>query len=135
MATRDSDFRPSSMFGDSALSGDSLLMNYALRMVIPLKREFGLNLDVPQFLDDELYALEILNEARTSQNPRLRGYADYIGGKRFGPRNAEPPTPSVMQRMAQASSPTTPQAASMSEEEAKEEAKRLMLAKYQSGLR
>jgi hypothetical protein len=116
-------------------SGDSL-MNYALRMVIPIKREFGRSLDVQHFLHDLAYAKEVLEEARQSQNPKLREYAEYMGSRMMGPRNAAPPAPAVAQRLRtdEASKPpaTGAKNAVPSDEE---EARQLMLAKYRSGLR
>lgn len=119
----------------SRSSGESL-MNYALRMVIPIKREFGRSLDVQHFLHDLAYAKEVLDEARQSQNPKLREYAEYLNSHMLGPRHAAAPSPAVSQRIA---ADRTPPAAAASEGgtglSAEEEAKRLMLAKYRSGLR
>lgn len=116
-------------------AGDSL-MNYALRMVIPIKREFGRSLDVQHFLHDLAYAKEVLEEARQSQNPKLREYAEYLGSRMMGPRNAAAPSPAMSQRItdeqaAKAPSPSD-RKSQLSDEE---EARQLMLAKYRSGLR
>lgn len=120
---------------NSPASGESL-MNYALRMVIPIKREFGRSLDVQHFLHDLAYAKEVLDEARQSQNPKLREYAEYLNGHLLGPRNAAPPSPAVTQRMnADSRDATAGAPATKPEPSAEEEAKRLMLAKYRSGLR
>lgn len=117
-------------------SGDSL-MNYALRMVIPIKREFGRSLDVQHFLHDLAYAREVLEEARQSQNPKLREYAEYLDSRLLGPRNASAPAPDVSQRMAAGSaSPPVQDAPGKAAEAAEDdEARQLMLAKYRSGLR
>ena len=112
-------------------SGDSL-MNYALRMVIPIKREFGRSLDVQHFLHDLAYAKEVLDEARQSQNPKLREYAEYLNSHLLGPRNASAPAPGVSQRLAAG---TTSAKASDVPGKAAQAARRLMLAKYRSGLR
>ncbi|MCU0925082.1 MAG: hypothetical protein MUF44_03285 [Hydrogenophaga sp.] len=115
-------------------SGDSGIMNYALRMVIPIKREFGRSLDVQHFLHDLSYAKEVLEEARQSQNPKLREYVEYLETRMMGPRNAAPPAPAVTQRLQTQAAPpaSSDQKTELSLEE---EAKRLMLAKYRSGLR
>lgn len=117
-------------------SGDSL-MNYALRMVIPIKREFGRSLDVRHFLHDLAYAKEVLDEARQSQNPKLREYAEYLNSHLLGPRNASAPAPGVSQRLAagttSAKASDVPGKAAQAAED--DEARRLMLAKYRSGLR
>ncbi len=117
-------------------SGDSL-MNYALRMVIPIRREFGRSLDVQHFLHDLAYAKEVLDEARQSQNPRLREYAEYLNSHMLGPRNASAPAPGVSQRLAAGTASAPPSSAQSRATQASEddEAKRLMLAKYRSGLR
>jgi hypothetical protein len=67
---------------------DSDLMNYLVRMVIPIKREFGRTLDVQKFLIDRPYAVEVIHEAMQSHDPRLQEYAVYVQGKVFGPRSA-----------------------------------------------
>lgn len=66
---------------------DSDLMNYLVRMVIPIKREFGRTLDVQKFLVDRPYAVEVIHEAMQSHDPRLQEYAAYVQGKVFGPRS------------------------------------------------
>jgi hypothetical protein len=50
-------------------------MNYLVRMVVPMRREFGCALDVSHFLRDTGYAREMLEHARQSQDQRLRDYA------------------------------------------------------------
>lgn len=117
-------------------SGDSL-MNYALRMVIPIKREFGRSLDVQHFLHDLAYAKEVLDEARQSQNPKLREYAEYLNSHLLGPRNASAPAPAVSQRLAagNASAPAPAAQVKAAQTAEDDEARRLMLAKYRSGLR
>jgi hypothetical protein len=109
------------------------LMNYTLRMVIPLRREFGRALDVQHFLHDLAYAKEILDEARTSQDPRLREYADYLNGKLFGPRNA-PASPNATQKSGDVQSSQRKTDAIDSNESDQAERNRL-LDKYKSGLR
>lgn len=63
---------PASTFGP----GDE--MNVAVRMVIPLRREFGRMLDVSHFLHDALYARDIVDLAKSSRDARLRGYAAFL---------------------------------------------------------
>jgi hypothetical protein len=119
-----------------AAFGDSGIMNYALRMVIPMKREFGRSIDVQHFLHDFAYAKEVLNEARQSQNPKLREYAEYLDSRMMGPRNAPPPAPAAPQASSSedvlSSSTSSDQQAALSDEE---EARQLVLAKYRAGLR
>lgn len=78
--------------GDACASGlgNGGLMNLAVRMVIPLRREFGRSLDVSHFLHDASYARQILDLAKSSQDARLRGYAAALDG-----RTAAPPVPTT----------------------------------------
>jgi hypothetical protein len=69
----------------------SQVMNVLLRMVVPMRREFGCNLDVKHFLHDFDYAQDILNQALKSQDSRLRDYAQYVKKLMAGPRIAEAP--------------------------------------------
>lgn len=54
------------------------LMAYAIRMVTPLRREFGRALDVTHFLYKAEYAKEIIALALTSKDARLRAYATFL---------------------------------------------------------
>lgn len=54
------------------------IINYLIRMVVPLRREFQRDLDVTQFQHDAAYARTILDEALSSQDPRLREFATYV---------------------------------------------------------
>jgi hypothetical protein len=67
---------------------DSELMNYLVRMVVPMRREFGRALDVRHFLHDLEYAREVIQQALTSQDARLLQYAKYVADHHLGPRNA-----------------------------------------------
>ena len=69
---------------------DSELMTYAVRMVIPIKREFGRSLDVHQLLHDLPYAREVIELALQSKDKRLNGYGAYMESKLLGPRGASP---------------------------------------------
>ena len=57
----------------------ALELSTVVRMVVPLRREFGRELDVHAFLRDADYAREVLEQAATSQVERLRGYAQSVG--------------------------------------------------------
>ena len=67
-------------------SDDSKIVNYLVRMVVPLRREFGQHLDVQHFLHDLDYAQEVLKKALSSQDTRLREHAEYVSKLKFGPR-------------------------------------------------
>jgi hypothetical protein len=119
---------------------NSELMNYLVRMVVPMRREFGRQLDVRHFLHDLEYAREVIQQALSSQDPRLLQYAKYVGDHHLGPRNASnaPAARSAekggrgrggsahaacAQRMAPSANPTA------------EEMRERVLRKYTSGLR
>ena len=121
----------------SASDDNSHLMNYLVRMITPLRRKFGRSLDVTQFLHDFAYAREVIEQALSSQDPRLREYAGYVQQRYHGPRVAEstaapPPSPAaaVPAKPASASNAAASNAAA---EEAELRAR--MLKKYTDGLR
>lgn len=113
--------------------GDSATLNYAVRMVVPFRREFGRSLDVSHFLHDFVYAKEIIDQAKSSQDARLREYAGYFETRLLGPRDAS--------RAVSPVSPTggTPAATLAPEPEAAElseaELRARIMSKYRSGLR
>ena len=72
---------------------DSDLMNYAVRMVIPMRREFARQMDVSHFMHDAAYAREIIEQARTSTDGRLRGYAALLAARMAGAPAAATPAP------------------------------------------
>lgn len=80
----------SSTFGPTTVTGesDSDFLNYAIRMVVPMRREFGRSLDVPKLMHDDVYATEVIEQAKQSQDARLRDYAHYLDSKMLGPRSA-----------------------------------------------
>jgi hypothetical protein len=69
---------------------DSQIMNYAVRMVVPMRREFGCQLDVRLFLGDAGYRRTMLDQAGQSQDPRLRDYASYVESRLQGARDSAP---------------------------------------------
>jgi hypothetical protein len=88
----------------SSPSDDSKLVNYLVRMVVPLRREFGQNLDVQHFLHDLNYAQAVLKTALSSQDPRLREQAEYVSKLKFGPRVGQA-APAVTAPAATAAAP------------------------------
>lgn len=100
------------------------VMNVLLRMVVPMRREFGCNLDVKHFLHDFEYAQDILAQAMASQDARLRDYAQYVKKLMAGPRVAEAPA-------------TPPEVAPAVEDGATEEdaLRKRIMRKYTQGLR
>lgn len=119
---------------------DSQLMNTLVRMVVPLRREFGRQLDVRQFLHDFAYAREVLDEALSSKDSRLLEYARYVQTRLSGPRiaSAAPaPSPAVAEKRAPeaakpAASPAAPAAPAAP---TAEEMRAMIMKKYTDGLR
>jgi hypothetical protein len=114
----------------SGADDNSHLMNYLVRMIVPLRREFGRNLDVTQFLHDFAYAREVMDQALSSQDSRLREYAIYVQQRYHGPRVADSPAPQAAPAKPAAAAPA---ASSQALDEAELRAR--MLKKYTDGLR
>lgn len=111
---------------------DSQLMNYVVRMVVPMRREFGRQLNVGQFLHDFAYAREVLDEALRSQDARLLDYAKYVERRMHGPRIADSAT------AAPAPAAPVPEAAAApppAGNPSAEELRARVLKKYTTGLR
>ena len=118
---------------------DSSVLNFVIRMVVPMRREFGRSLDVQQFMRDTAYARAVLDQARTSRDQRLLDYADYVSRHLGGAREVDPPPPSaepakplLPPAVAPAVAPDVPAAAADATEA---EMRAQMLRKYTSGLR
>lgn len=117
---------------------DSRFMNYVVRMVTPMKREFGRTLDVSEFFNNRPYAIEVIQQALQSKDERLRECAAYLEGKMFGPRNSsrEVKAPDAAPSATPApAAPTTASAPAQANELSEQELRARMLAKYRSGLR
>ena len=119
---------------------NSELMNYLVRMVVPMRREFGRSLDVRHFLHDLEYAREVIQQALTSQDARLLQYAKYVADHHLGPRNASNAAPAsaradkATERPA-APAPTESIEVPLSSNPTAEEMRERVLRKYTSGLR
>jgi hypothetical protein len=115
------------------------MMNCVVRMVTPMRREFGRTLDVPHFLHDFAYAREIIEQARSSQNAQLREYADTLDAKLFGPRHGLTRTTKVPAApaagMPGAAAAAAPAAATPNAAPTEAELRARMMSKYKSGLR
>jgi hypothetical protein len=108
---------------------DSRIMEYVVRMVVPMRREFGCSLDVQHFLHDPAYAREVLGQAQRSRDQRLRAYASRVELALGGRQGAQlPPAPEAPLDGAGAGS-----ADDAGTDEA--ELKASMLRKYTGGLR
>ena len=60
------------------LSHNAQVLDALVRMVVPMRREFGYALDVQAFMHDAAYAHQVLGRALTSQVDRLRQYAEIV---------------------------------------------------------
>ena len=117
---------------------DSQIMNYVVRMIVPLRREFGRNLDVGQFLHDFAYAREVIEQALGSQDARLREYAAYVQQRYHGPRVADSPAAATSAGGKTAegkAAAATPETSARSTEADEAELRARMLKKYTDGLR
>lgn len=120
------------------------VMNTLLRMIVPMRREFGRNLDVKHFLHDIEYRQDIIKLALQSQDTRLRDYAQYVEKLMAGPRMAAhapaPPAatteaaapPSIIESMFPATNAPSTQAEPKSKED---ELREQIMRKYTTGLR
>jgi hypothetical protein len=114
--------------GFGADGADSQLMNYLVRMVVPMRREFGRSLDVGQFLHDVVYAREVLDEALRSKDSRLLEYARYVQTRLHGPRSANAAVAAApVEAPAKVAAPTSSPTA--------EEMRARIMKKYTDGLR
>jgi len=112
---------------------NSELMNYLVRMVVPMRREFGRQLDVRHFLHDLEYAREVIRQALSSQDPRLLQYAKYVEDHHLGPRNAS--NAPAARPAEEAAASHVPNEVAPSANPTAEEMRERVLRKYTSGLR
>ena len=109
---------------------NSDIIALVMRMVVPVRHEFGKNIDIQHLLSDSQYAESIIVMASSSRNEQLREHARYLESMIHGPRgNAQP-----------AAGPSRPGPALSGQDEAAENAERdkqrqALLQKYRSGLR
>jgi hypothetical protein len=115
----------------SSIAPDGPLMNIVIRMVVPLRREFGRHLNVSQFMQDPTYARNVLAEALGSNDARLRDYAQYVNSRMMGARISAPPTVAAAPAVdSPAAAPEAPSA-----DPTEEELRARVLRKYTTGLR
>lgn len=114
-------------------TSDTQLLNVLVRMVVPLRREFGRQLDVAHFMHDFAYAREVIEEALKSRDDRLLAYASYVRDRLHGPRIATQPPATHAAPAATAPKPPAPAEPSTDELEATLRAN--VLRKYTGGLR
>ena len=114
---------------------NSELMNYLVRMVVPMRREFGRSLDVRHFLHDLEYARDVIQQALTSQDARLLQYAKYVDEHHLGPRNASNAAPAPKADKAADNATVDKVELPLSANPTAEEMRERVLRKYTSGLR
>lgn len=129
----------------SAPPPESSVLNFVIRMVVPMRREFGRSLDVQLFMRDEAYARSVLDQALASRDQRLRDYAEYVSRHLGGAREVDPPrvdttTPMALDPLGPPATPAKPGPTSAATTAAPAEAteadlRARMLKKYTSGLR
>jgi len=120
-----------------------MVMGVVIRMVVPMRREFGRSLDVQQFMHDQAYAQTVLEQALASRDERLRQYALQVQQHLLGPRAASSPPlarAAAPEAPAAAAAPVgaapTPAPAAAADADATEaELRARMLRRYTSGLR
>lgn len=122
---------------------DGEIVNIVLRMVVPIRREFGRQVDVQQFLHDSNYAQVVLEEALTSKDERLRKFAVYVSERLVSPRvAARVPSPTPVEPDAPAG-PSAAAAPSLDnavpsptgDTNAEREMRERVIDKYRRGLR
>jgi hypothetical protein len=121
------------------------VMNTLLRMIVPLRREFGRNLDVKHFMHDFEYRQDVLDQAMRSQDTRLREYAEYVQRLMSGPRTAaNPPAPpaaepraSIIENISTPASEAAGKAGAKSDgkKSREDELRDQIMRKYTTGLR
>jgi hypothetical protein len=116
------------------MSTDSQIMNYLVRMVVPMRREFGRSLDVQHFLHDGAYAREVLEHAHASRDQRLREYAAYVENALHGVRAGTRPAPPATAQAAVPPAPLPEEAVEAAADEERE-MKASIMKKYTAGLR
>jgi hypothetical protein len=118
---------------------DSDIMNYLVRMVVPMRREFNFKLEVGQFTHDAAYASKALQLALTSVDPRLLEYATFIKKRLRGENVAAPAQAGAPEPAAAAASAAKEEPSVFADKRGPpttaEELKAKMLKKYTSGLR
>ena len=69
------------------LSQNAQVLDAVVRMVVPMRREFGCPVDVQAFMRDAAYAHQVLGQALNSQVERLRQYAEVAQRHLMPPEN------------------------------------------------
>jgi hypothetical protein len=118
---------------------DADILNYLVRMVVPMRREFDFKLEVGKFTHDTVYANQALQLALTSVDPRLLEYAALIKKRLRGDVVVSPIVLNAPSTPGTAASPAKQEPSVFADKRGPpttaEELKAKMLRKYTSGLR
>jgi hypothetical protein len=118
---------------------ESQVLNCVVRMVVPMRREFGRSLDVQRFLREPAYAQAVIEEALASRDLRLRDYALYVQRHLGGPRDVDAPpvpgTPAVVTGAPAGAAGGASPGAAVPSEPTEAELRERVLKKYTGGLR
>ena len=63
-------------------------ITHALRIVVPMRREFGRSVNVQAMLDEPGYARDVITLAMSSTNPQVRTEAEHLQALLAAPRPA-----------------------------------------------
>jgi hypothetical protein len=113
-------------------ASDGDVLNRVMRMVIPMRREYNRSLEVRQFMNDRVYAKDIIDQAIASKDDKLKENGAYLLHKLFGPRSDAQNAAAVQNPEISAASAPANTAA---EEESEAAMRARMMAKYKTGLR
>ncbi len=105
----------------------SEIISRAMKLVVPMRHEFGLRVNVMNLINDSTYAESVFQMASGSGNERLREEARYLQRMIFGPREG-PGVPG-------ATGARPPAAPSPLDQSARDQALADRAAKYTRGLR
>lgn len=107
-------------------------ITHALKMVVPMRREFGRNVNVQTMLSDRQYAHEVFEMALSSSNAQLREQAAYLQRLLGGPRQVAA-APSAVPSVSPAVAAQAPEASAVDSELGRLQARQA--EKYRTGLR
>jgi hypothetical protein len=113
-------------------ASDSDVLNRVMRMVVPMRREYNRSLEVRQFMNDAVYAKDIIDQAIASKDDKLKENGAYLSNKIFGPRNDV--QNAAASQGSDIAAPSVP-ANTAAEEESEAAMRARMMAKYKTGLR
>lgn len=88
------------------LPRNAQVLDALVRMVVPMRREFGCSVDVQAFMRDTAYAHQVLGQALNSRVERLRQYAQ-VAQRHLRPAEDAPARPVAPPPMRTAAAPAS----------------------------